>query len=366
MVRATRLSIAWFGLFYGAYPHPQVTVVSPPRGAEEAGGMEYPTFITTGVGRLGEHPPFSWTPGLEAVTVHEFGHQYFQGILASNEFEEAWLDEGLTSYAEIQCMTAIAEDDLAPGVLPYTFWGLERLAISLPEVPITIARTAWDFRNRWNYFIASYGKAAVVMRTVEGLIGREAMASGLREYFERFSYRHPKGSDLEAVLTEASGVDLSDLFVQAVAGDAEPDWGVVAVRHRRPEPATGLRWEAETWRAIDDSGDADDREEGEDRWLIDVEIARLGDLIGGVEVELTWADGSVERRSWDGRDRWVRWRLEGPARLEQVVLDPDGVWALETRRADNYWRDEPARPADPLWWLRDAGRLLGTILLRLG
>ena len=38
------------------------------------------------------------------VTVHEFGHAYFMGILASNEFEEPWLDEGVNSYWEERIM----------------------------------------------------------------------------------------------------------------------------------------------------------------------------------------------------------------------------------------------------------------------
>ena len=75
--------------------------------------MEYLTFITTGADRLDAYPPFSWSADIETVTVHEFGHQYFQGMLASNEFQEGWLDEGVTTYAENSCMTAMVADGLA-------------------------------------------------------------------------------------------------------------------------------------------------------------------------------------------------------------------------------------------------------------
>ena len=33
------------------------------------------------------------------MLVHEFGHQHFYGLVAHNEFEDAWMDEGLTTYA---------------------------------------------------------------------------------------------------------------------------------------------------------------------------------------------------------------------------------------------------------------------------
>ena len=82
--------MAWMGLHYGVFPYPQLTVVSPPPEARDAGGMEYPTFITTGADRYAGLPPLSWKPDLESVTVHEFAHQYFQSLLASNEFAPAF------------------------------------------------------------------------------------------------------------------------------------------------------------------------------------------------------------------------------------------------------------------------------------
>ncbi len=365
MVRAARLSVAWFGLHYGAFPYPQLTIVSPPRGAEEAGGMEYPTFITTGADRLDEFPPFSWSPDIEVVTVHEFGHQYFQGMLASNEFEEAWLDEGLNTYAEISCMGDIVEDGLVSEIRAYPPWGAQRLALAYRSVPLQVARNAWEYRNRWMYFMASYGKTGVVMRTVEGLIGSDAMARGMRTYFEKFSFHHPTGSDLVTTLSEAGGYDLTDFFAQAIYGDAVPDWGVLAVRHRRPAEVDGFTWDGVGWSGEDVSDAAIDSSANDgERWEIEVDLVRRGDFIGPVEVELTWDDHTTERRLWDDAERWVRWRFDDERRLEQVVVDPDAAWVLETLRVDNYWRDDPARTEPPLWWVREVLGLLDRIFLR--
>src|SRR3546814_15587545 len=74
-----------------------ISAVIPPYNATEAGGMEYPTFFTADSyddvtpGTLNAH-------GLDFVTIHEFGHGYFMGLLASNEFEEPMLDECLNDY----------------------------------------------------------------------------------------------------------------------------------------------------------------------------------------------------------------------------------------------------------------------------
>jgi len=327
--------------------------------------MEYPTFITTGADRLDEFPPFSWSPDIEVVTVHEFGHQYFQSMVASNEFEEAWLDEGLNSYAEIACMSDIIEDRLVPEIRASPPWGSERLALGINPVPVKVAQKAWDYRNRWMYFLASYGKTAVVLRTVEGLIGSDAMARGMRAYVERFSFRHPTGSDLVATLSEAGGYDLRRFFDQAIYADATPDWGVLAVRHTRPAVVEGFAWDGAGWIREEPGGAAEIDDAAEDEgWEIEVDLVRSGDFVGPVVVELTWDDGETERRLWESSERWVRWSFDSDRRLEQVIVDPDGVWALETLRVDNYWREHPARTEPPLWWLREILDVAGRLFLR--
>ena len=99
-LRAAMLAIKWFGLRYGRYPYRTLTIVDPAPGAGGSGGMEYPTFITAGSHALLNRTGRSTACALpEEVTVHEFGHQFWQGLVANNEFEEAWLDEGINSYS---------------------------------------------------------------------------------------------------------------------------------------------------------------------------------------------------------------------------------------------------------------------------
>jgi hypothetical protein len=97
---AVGAALALYGAWFGPYPYGLLTVVDPPDGGGGAGGMEYPTLVTVWGSRLAPAHDL----GMEAVTVHEYAHQYFYGLLGSNEFEEAWLDEGLTSFAESRCL----------------------------------------------------------------------------------------------------------------------------------------------------------------------------------------------------------------------------------------------------------------------
>lgn len=260
-------------------------------------------------------------------------------------------------------MTAIAADGLVPEIADFDYWSGERLSLAVPRVPVTVARAAWEYRSQRAYFLASYTKTALVLRTVEGLIGPEAMAKGMRGYVESFSFRHPTGSDLVETLSKATGWDLGPFFDQAVYSDAEPDWAVLSVRQRRPRPADGFSWDGSGWIEIEGDASSDDQA-ADDLWIVDLQLARRGDFIGPVEVELRWSDGTTERRTWDSESRWVRWRLEGESRLDQVVVDPDLVWMLETYRVDNYWRDRAVASDDPLWWVRKALEFAGQLFLR--
>lgn len=361
MLRAIRLAMAWFGLSLGPYPYPVLTVVSPPAGAGAAGGMEYPTLFTTGASRLDGVPPLAWRSDIEVVTVHEFGHQYFQGLLASNEAEQAWLDEGLTTWAENRCLDDVLHDRLAPGVRLAGTWGFERLRLGLQDAPVTIDRRSWEHRRIVDTYVASYTKASLALRTLEGLLGEGPMLQAMRRYVRDFRYRHPTGADLQATLEASTGEDLEWFFSTAVRGSEIPDWAVLAVRQLEVERPAGMVWRDGGWRELGAEAEPSS-EAGGTTWQVVIDIGRRGDLVGPVEVELEWADGRRERRRWDGRQPWTQWTEVSPQRLAGVVVDPDAVWALETRRADNYWRDGTAG-ADRLWWLSGALRFFGLLVL---
>ena len=181
MIRAARLSIAWFGLYFGPYPHAQLTVVSPPPGARAAGGMEYPTLITTGASRLDASPVFSWRTNIEEVTVHEMGHQYFQGMLASNEFEAAWLDEGLTSWAEKRGVSDIVTEGWLRNPLGQGL-GEDRVLASLEDHPVTMDRPNWEQRRIVGRLLGHVHQAGAGVRTLGGLYGEDRLLRAVRAY----------------------------------------------------------------------------------------------------------------------------------------------------------------------------------------
>jgi len=399
-LRSARLGMAWYGLWYGPYPYPQLTIVSPPVTAMEAGGMEYPTFITTGASRWMLWPPASWAPLIEMVTIHEFGHQYFYGLIATNEFEQAWMDEGFNSFAEASCSTAVMHDHLAPDLKRYAPWVSNRLSSLGRRIPVTVDRYAWAYRSRGDYSYASYPRTAVLLKTLQGLAGPGPFARAMRVYAERWRFRHPGPQDFFETFNEATGKDWSWFFRQAFESDTTVDFGVIRVRQHEKKAHKGFRWEDGRWQETAPTGEAGEDDPGaaaetpapapgvdspeakpeakpeagetapgpereEKTWEIAVHLGRRGNFRGPVEVLLTFDDGKTERRTWDGQERWVIWRMESPGRLDRVVVDPDGIWAAESQREDNYWsrKDDAGAVTRRIWWLKELLQAAGMMTL---
>ncbi|MCB9611887.1 MAG: M1 family metallopeptidase [Sandaracinus sp.] len=191
-LEVTLTSLAHFGRVYGAYPYDQLTVVVPPRGADGAAGMEYPTlFLTAG--------PWLHVPGLpialqDEVTAHELAHQWFQGMVATHEVRWPMLDEGLTEWATgdaLEAMHGRARSGI--DVFGLSLDGFElRRALALRGTPTPApGSSVTDFRRSNDYGRAIYGRTAVVMETVARTWGRARLHRTLGHYARSQRFRHP-------------------------------------------------------------------------------------------------------------------------------------------------------------------------------
>ena len=170
----------------GPYPWPYLTFVDPPVSGSGAGGMEYTTLFTSSGG--GMVPSFFKMS--EMVTIHEFGHAYFMGILASNEFEEPWLDEGVNSYWEQRIVDASYGEGYGLIRLPFLkISDTDQGRISYISNPSKQVATndlpSWMYPHG-TYGMMSYNKTAVWLHTLEGLIGTETMDNVFRALGEGF------------------------------------------------------------------------------------------------------------------------------------------------------------------------------------
>ena len=296
-LEVTRASLRHFGSYLGAYPYAQLTVIVPPRGAEGGAGMEYPTlFLTAGPWLAMPRLPFV---AQDEVTAHELGHQWFQGMVASDEVTHPMLDEGLTEWITGDALAALHGPERSGIGLPFlALDGFEiRRVWSFGKPGHPPAAPVPDFDGSGDYGAAVYGRTSSVMETVARTWGREKLRSALGHYAERHRFGHPTPADLYASFDAIYGPWMSRRVLRpALEGNQRAALHLANLQ-------------------TDHAGST-------------VDLVRLGEVPVPTRLRVVRTDGSTETIPLPAQ-RFFHGRLEGGVRSARVdpgrqnLLDPD-------------------------------------------
>ncbi len=336
--RITRETLDRFEKWYGPYPYKTLTVVDPEPDSA-AGGMEYPTFIT------GDSSWFM-PEGLhlvELVVEHEFGHQYWYGMVATNEFEDAWMDEGINSYTEVKVLDSILGKNTSMVDLAGISLG-EREGQRLQFVGVAdrdpMAQKAYDYQSFNSYGGITYGKTASVLLTLEGIIGEDTLAKAMHTYFMKYRFTHPTKEDFLKTIEEVSGKDLRWYFDQAVYGSQVMDYEVLKM------DSYPLTWYQEKKAAK--KGDKDDT-----LYQSYVTVRRKEDFVMPVEIEIKFDNGEKVREHWDGKSRWTRFSYQKKAKVVSAEIDPDHTVYIDRNKLNNSFvaeaNEKPTHKISNYW-----------------
>lgn len=375
--RAIFNAIKWFGLFYGKYPYETLTVVDPIGGS---GGMEYPTFITAGT----QYWPAKHALSPEGVTVHEFGHQFWYGLVGNNEFEEAWLDEGFNSYST----TKVLEKAYPPGEMyervagvPFPVAAWTRMTVpgypwfgvgSVPlgqyfeRVPMVqmyarsgrgywqraqadaMERYAWLDMDGQSYGVQAYAKPEVTLLTLEALLG-DQWPKVIRTYHQRYRFQHPDAIDFMNTVNEVSGHDMKWFFDQTVYATGMLDYSV-SVTTDKAKSKEGLFDQSGKPAYVGAPRGKDNDKDGEKEF--EVLVRRLGEMQFPVTVHVRFEDGTEKLERWDGQYRWTKFKYGGRPKVSAAVIDQDYGWKLQVHRTHDSYLKEPVKLAAQKWYLR--------------
>ena len=350
--RAVKAALSRMGRVLGSYPYPTLTMVDPPWGASGAGGMEYPTLITCGTNVIA--PASVHSP--EGVTIHEFGHQYFYGMLASNEFEEPYLDEGFNSYMTDRVLRATyGPDHPVVNVFGYRIaLGIDKLypvdaerryfEVSTQDVH---AQPSWKFRDVKNYGADTYSHTALALATLENFLGTNVMDRALRLYADRWRFRHPTLNDFIRCVNEVSGREWTWFFDRTFRSSGNVDYAVEEATSTRAKAPKGLF--EQDGKLVEGPPPALARVRGYDSMAL---VTRRGETALPVEVLLRFEGGKTYRSSWNGEARWKRFRISGGPRLLEAIVDPDEKLALDEDHTNNGKRVVPDPRAASRWTAR--------------
>jgi len=327
---SVRYALPHFNALYGAYPYPTLTLVHPPEAAANAGGMEYPTLITTG-GPW--YSTFGGTHVIDVVTTHELGHQWFYGLLASNEHSEPFLDEGFNSYAEAEALESRFGAGSVFGAfgLSVSSTALNRLFSAARGEDEKVNQGAAEFATFRSMGALVYSRTAIVLGTLARVYGSQRVNHALGVYTRKFRFQHPTTADflgvmqseldsqaviaLKQALTERGTVDylvreISNAPISAAAGVFDGPSGREQKKPEAPRPAA--------------------------EFASRVVVYRHGSLQFPVQIALGFEDGTKQLRHWDGSGFTFNVDNVGPSRLVSVNVDPEQRILLDDDRSNNW------------------------------
>ncbi len=294
---ALRFALPYESARYGPYPYGVLTLVHPQEDASEAGGMEYPTLITSDSPWL--TPKQVLVP--EIVTVHELGHQWFYGLVATNEAAWPFLDEGVNQFAETDAMARWKGAGSAADL-----WGLkvsdgaiQAVASNRAVQDEPVAQPAAAFSSGANYGRLVYSRTAAILGTLARVYGDDAVLAALGEYARRYRFQHPGPDQFLGVFSETMGPDVAATLRAALFDKGWVDYAVDEIR-----------------------------EHG-------VLVRRRGTLSFPVDVELTFEDGSTRRERWDGRGESKVIAASSASAIRAAVIDPDHRVTIDANLENN-------------------------------
>ena len=339
---AARVALKYYGTWFGPYPYGHLTIVDPVTIVNERAqgggtdGMEYPTLITAGTRWVA---PWKVSEP-EDVIIHETGHQFWHGVVATNEFEHAWMDEGINTYATARAMAEaypgrfVMEQRYFGGLVPWTYqdvrWSRDLHGNRSPTYRLG---ATWNAQHTpsWRLWpsagnAVSYAKTALWLTSLERMLGWDTVQRTLSSFFTRHAFRHPRPDDFFAATSAGAGRDLTWFFDAVHRSSSTFDYAVTEVTSLEMNDG-----------AIDST----------------VIVRRLGDGVFPIDVQTTFEDGSSVTERLDGAEPWHAFRYRRAARVATVEVDPNRVLTLDLNYTNNSWTATPrASDASYKWAVR--------------
>jgi hypothetical protein len=263
---------------YGKYPYDEYVVI---QGGD--GGMEYTMgTLITGNRNL---------RSLVGVTVHELVHAWYEGVIATNEVYDQWIDEGFTVYASAFIMNELFEDGQDDPLLSRynSYFQIVNAGIEEP-----MHKHSDHYVTNSAYGMASYTKGAIFLHQLGYIIGDDAVQRSLLRFFDEWKFKHPTGYDFLRIAEKESGIDLKWYYEYWVTTTKTIDYGITGVRHN------------------------DDQTK--------VTLERIGLMPMPLDVEVEFTDGSIKHYYIPMRIMWGQKENEFPE-IERIVSE-DWPWVF--------------------------------------
>jgi len=339
-LESAKHAIDYLGERLMPYPFPKLTIVVPPLHGINAGAMEYPTLVTA----PGMYGFPDWLRSPEYFVVHEFVHQYFMMMVATNEFEEAWMDEGFTSYWKSRILddaygvknSVIDLRWVRMGAMEFfrsRYVGMDNIHLA------ESTRAGWEYPNGSPRALF-YSKPATWLKTLEGIVGLATMDEIMKTYFNRWKFKHPCRYDFIDVVNEVVvekhgdefGENMNWFFDFVLYGTGACDYSVGNIQHLETAMATIGIWEDSL---------IIKNQNPQKKYQAKVVLERLEEIQLPVDILVCFVDGTKVWERWDGKARTHGLTYDTDVRIDYVEIDPLQKIYMDINILNNSKRTEP-------------------------
>ncbi|MDX2194439.1 MAG: M1 family metallopeptidase [Gemmatimonadales bacterium] len=316
--RAIAQTMRTYGRMAFEYPYPKAVNVHGP-----VFGMEYPMIAFCGARPA---PDGSYTPALEraliSVTIHEVGHNWFPMIVASDERQWTWMDEGVNTFLQYY-----AEKDWDPAY-PTQRGPAKNIVPYMKDPDQVPLMTESDLIHR-QFGNNGYAKpAAGLVMLREQVLGPALFDQAFQRYARAWSFRHPQPQDFFRSLRDGGGETLNWFWRGWFYTTHANDQAVTSVEMQDADSLVGTTARGSRYARIT--------------------VENRGGLVMPLHLEIGFADGTTERVKlpvdvWRRNERSFTYGFFTGKVVTSVVVDPDEAFA-DVNREDNRWSARPAPP----------------------
>lgn len=206
--------IRLFSDYIGPYAYPKMVV------ADAQDGMEYPMLTLDG----------GHSPGYTALLAHEIGHNWFFGMIGSNETYRAFMDEGFTQFLTMWAMDSlkghkkegISSDRLRQGYLKFMLEAGKQADGYLN----THSDAFYAETGHGGQYSMQYHKTAVMLYNLQYMLGDKEFQNAMQFYFRRWAMAHPYPEDFRQAITDYTRRDLTRFFDDWMETDRRVEYGI--------------------------------------------------------------------------------------------------------------------------------------------
>ncbi len=290
------------------YPYRKITLVDPPFRATDSGNQSYPTLFSISHSIL--------IPDRIKITdsnlFHEFGHQYWYGIIGNDESREPWLDEGINTFFEIDLMEQFYRNSpsfLDSGIFKLDIAQFYRWKyLSIPSSD-NINQSSWTFMDQMAYTRNVCYKAAIFLKSLSNYTGHKKMMDFFRFYAHKNRFKHPSTKDFIETFNQFMQDDFSWAFDQFVNNNIELDQSVYSVE------SVPIRGHAGKYKNEV------------------IFLRHQGYFPSDLLIKLT--DGKEMRYLWKERHNWKKINFESDSPIDYAAIDPGFKILLDKNTFNN-------------------------------